>query len=162
MLIDCSGTGTALGDPYELSAIGQTFGTDRDLPLYVGSVKTNIGHLEGCAGLAGLIKTVLIVENGEIPPLAGFEKANPRFHLDDWRIRLCEERVAWPTEGLRRASVNSFGYGMMPKMTSCFTADFYQVVPMRTSSLRMHTITFSNMELQGIIKPNFTSNTLQN
>ncbi|WPH02495.1 Hypothetical protein R9X50_00536000 [Acrodontium crateriforme] len=111
MYFEAHGTGTALGDPYELSAIGQTFGANRELPLYVGSVKTNIGHLEGCAGLAGLIKTVLIVENGEIPPLVGFERANPRFHLDDWRIRLCEDHIKWPTEGLRRASVNSFGYG---------------------------------------------------
>lgn len=93
--------------------MGQTFGVTRDpeFPIYLGSVKTNIGHLEGCAGLAGLIKAVLVVEKGEIPPLAGFEKANPRLRLDEWRIALPDKLVAWPTPGLRRASVNSFGYG---------------------------------------------------
>lgn len=109
----CLGTGTAIGDPSELSALGATFGRGRspDNPIYAGSVKTNIGHLEGCAGLAGLIKTVLVVERGEIPPLADFEKANPRLKLDEWRVALPERLTPWPTRGLRRASVNSFGYG---------------------------------------------------
>jgi malonyl CoA-acyl carrier protein transacylase len=74
-------------------------------------VKTNLGHLEGCAGLAGLIKTVLVLENGKIPPLAGFEKPNPRLKLDEWHVALPTELVPWPDSGLRRASVNSFGYG---------------------------------------------------
>lgn len=77
----------------------------------MGSVKTNIGHLEGCAGLAGLIKTVLVLEQGHIPPLAGFEKPNPRLKLHEWRVALPTELVPWPSKGLRRASVNSFGYG---------------------------------------------------
>ena len=108
-----SGTGTAIGDPYELSALGATFGKHRtsENPIYVGSVKTNIGHLEGCAGLAGLIKTVLVLEKGKIPPLAGFEKPNPRLKLDEWHVVLPETLVPWPDRGLRRASVNSFGYG---------------------------------------------------
>jgi acyl transferase domain-containing protein len=107
------GTGTSIGDPYELSAIGATFGKSRsvDNPIYVGSVKTNIGHLEGCAGLAGLIKATLVLERGLIPPLAGFEKANPRLRLKEWKIALPEKLTAWPTSGLRRVSVNSFGYG---------------------------------------------------
>jgi acyl transferase domain-containing protein len=78
----------------------------------VGSVKTNIGHLEGCAGLAGLIKATLVVERGQIPPLAGFEKANPRLRLKEWQIALPERLTAWPNSGVRRVSVNSFGYGM--------------------------------------------------
>lgn len=108
------GTGTAIGDPGEASAIGLTFGLTRtaDNPIYLGSVKTNIGHLEGCAGLAGLIKAVLVVEQGEIPPLAGFEKANPLLKLDEWRVALPKILTPWPLTGLRRASVNSFGYGM--------------------------------------------------
>ncbi|PMD26969.1 ketoacyl-synt-domain-containing protein [Hyaloscypha hepaticicola] len=110
---EAHGTGTSIGDPYELSAIGATFGKTRgeDNPIYVGSVKTNIGHLEGCAGLAGLIKAALVVERGQIPPLAGFEKANPRLRLEEWRIALPETLTPWPTSGTRRASVNSFGYG---------------------------------------------------
>ena len=109
-----TGTGTSIGDPYELSALGRTFGRNRspENPIYAGSVKTNIGHLEGCAGLAGLMKAVLVVERGQIPPLAGFEKANPRLKLDEWRVALPEKLTPWPTSGIRRASVNSFGYGM--------------------------------------------------
>ncbi|ORX96602.1 hypothetical protein BCR34DRAFT_497625 [Clohesyomyces aquaticus] len=110
---EAHGTGTAIGDPYELSALGATLGKARssENPIFVGSVKTNIGHLEGCAGLAGLIKTVLILENGKIPPLAGFEQANPRLKLDEWNVILPERLFAWPNSGLRRASINSFGYG---------------------------------------------------
>ena len=113
MLIHSLGTGTAIGDPYELSALGATFGQARtaENPIYVGSVKTNIGHLEGCAGLAGLIKSVLVVEEGKIPPLADFEKPNPRLKLDEWHVALPTEVVPWPESGIRRASVNSFGYG---------------------------------------------------
>lgn len=80
-------------------------------PLYVGSVKTNLGHLEPVAGLAGLIKTVLSIENGVIPKIVGLDSVNPRLQLDDWGLRLNTELLAWPTPGLRRASVNSFGYG---------------------------------------------------
>lgn len=65
-------------------------------PLYVGSVKANIGHLEGCAGLAGLIKTVLVVERGLIPPIADFEKVNPRLKLDEWKVALPTTLVSWP------------------------------------------------------------------
>lgn len=110
---EAHGTGTSIGDPYELSAIGATFGKARDEnnPIFVGSVKTNIGHLEGCAGLAGLIKATLVLERGQIPPLAGFEKANPRLRLKEWKVALPETLINWPTSGLRRVSVNSFGYG---------------------------------------------------
>lgn len=80
-------------------------------PLYVGSVKANIGHLEGCAGLAGLIKAVLVVERGEIPPIADFEKANPRLKLDEWKVALPTALTPWPVAGVRRVSVNCFGYG---------------------------------------------------
>ncbi|KAK0118205.1 hypothetical protein ONS95_012509 [Cadophora gregata] len=110
---EAHGTGTQIGDPYELSAIGSTFGVSRqpENPIYVGSVKSNIGHLEGCAGLAGLIKAVLVVEKGVIPPIAEFEKANPKLKLEEWRVALPTTATPWPTTGVRRASVNSFGYG---------------------------------------------------
>ncbi|KIX09429.1 uncharacterized protein Z518_00509 [Rhinocladiella mackenziei CBS 650.93] len=111
---EAHGTGTALGDPMELSAIGQTFGRAREAskePLYVGSIKTNIGHTEGCSGLAGVIKSVLCLEKGLIPPNAGFEKINPKLRLDDWKLALPMSTMPWPSPGLRRISVNSFGYG---------------------------------------------------
>ena len=104
----------AYQDPIELGAIGESFGTDRSAgapPLYIGSVKTNVGHTEGTAGLAGVIKAVLAVEKGIIPANAGFENLNPKLRLKDWRLALPMETMTWPTSGLRRASVNSFGFG---------------------------------------------------
>ncbi|EKG10393.1 Beta-ketoacyl synthase [Macrophomina phaseolina MS6] len=110
---EAHGTGTSLGDPIELGAIGASFGADRspDRPLIVGSVKTNVGHTEGTAGLAGVIKAVLALERGIIPPVAGFERLNPKLRLEEWKLKLPLEATPWPTSGLRRASVNSFGFG---------------------------------------------------
>ena len=87
---EAHGTGTAAGDSLEAGAFGQTFAktrVNRD-PLVVGSVKTNIGHLEGAAGLAGLIKGIYILERGVIPPHLWFEKANPKIPMEEWRIRV--------------------------------------------------------------------------
>ena len=120
--IDCSGTnyveahgtGTQIGDPLEMTALAESLQTelrDRDRPLYVGSVKTNVGHLEGGAGLAGLLKTILSLENSIIFPNANFENPNPRLRLDDWRIKIATKATPWPSSSFRRASVNSFGYG---------------------------------------------------
>ncbi|KAB5584987.1 fatty acid synthase S-acetyltransferase [Coniochaeta sp. 2T2.1] len=109
---EAHGTGTPVGDPIEASAIGQVFGQLRsaDEPLIVGAVKSNIGHLEGAAGIAGLIKAVLVLETGIIPPNIWFEKANPKI-LPEWHLKFPTENTLWPTAGLRRASINSFGYG---------------------------------------------------
>lgn len=73
-------TGTPVGDPVEGNAIGEAFReyrSERD-PLYIGAIKANIGHLEGCSGLAGIIKATLVLERGIIPPIAGFESLNSR------------------------------------------------------------------------------------
>jgi acyl transferase domain-containing protein len=77
----------------------------------VGSVKTNIGHLEGAAGLAGLIKSILVLENGQIPATLHFRHPNPRIPFSAWRIKVASESVPWPAQGYRRVSVNSFGFG---------------------------------------------------
>lgn len=98
----------------ELSAIGMTLGSARipgDESVYVGSVKTNIGHAEGAAGVASLIKVVLCLEKGMLVPNAGFERLNPKIRLDDWRVQLCNRAMAWPTNLPQRASINSFGFG---------------------------------------------------
>lgn len=111
---EAHGTGTPVGDPLEISAIGQTIGLAKgelDYPLLVGSVKSNIGHLEGASGIAGVIKTVLALEHGMIPAVHGFETPNPRLRLEEWNIKIPSELTQWPTADLRRASVNSFGYG---------------------------------------------------
>lgn len=109
---EAHGTGTPIGDPIEASAIAEVFGTLRseEEPLIVGAVKSNIGHLEGAAGIAGLMKAVLSLESGIIPPNVWFEKANPRIPAQ-WNLKFPVVATPWPSEGLRRASVNSFGYG---------------------------------------------------
>jgi len=111
---EAHGTGTALGDPVELLAVGKTVGASRDKddqPLFVGSVKSNIGHLEGSSGIAGVIKTILALERAEIPAVAEFKSLNPNIKQDEWNIRIPTELTPWPADGLRRASINSFGYG---------------------------------------------------
>lgn len=110
---EAHGTGTRVGDPLELGSMATTFAMKQNTeqPLYVGSVKTNIGHLEGVAGLAGLLKTVLQLENGMIVPSLNYENPNPKLRLDEWHIKVPTTLTPWPTNGLRRASVNSFGYG---------------------------------------------------
>lgn len=99
-------------------AIGAAFGPHRPvdekgekIPLYIGSVKTNIGHTEGTSGLAGVIKAVLALERGAIPPNMYFENPNPQIDLEGWNLKVPTELIPWPTEGLRRISVNSFGFG---------------------------------------------------
>ncbi|KZF20978.1 hypothetical protein L228DRAFT_284065 [Xylona heveae TC161] len=115
---EAHGTGTQAGDPLESGAIGAFFGPHRPLndqdekiPLYVGSVKTNIGHTEGTSGLAGVIKSVLALERGAIAPNLYFENPNPQIDLDGWNLRVPTELTAWPLDGQRRVSVNSFGFG---------------------------------------------------
>ncbi|KAI0119053.1 hypothetical protein F4814DRAFT_458445 [Daldinia grandis] len=111
--VEAHGTGTPVGDPIELGAIGNTFGKyrSRDEPLYVGSIKANIGHLEPSSGLAGIIKAIMILEKGIIPPNALFEKINPQIDVDYYNIVIPTKCINWPSEGLRRASVCSFGFG---------------------------------------------------
>ncbi|KAJ5929597.1 polyketide synthase [Penicillium verhagenii] len=110
---EAHGTGTAVGDPLELGAVAQAISAmrDSDDPLYVGSVKSNIGHLEGAAGLAGVIKCVLMFENGAIAPNIHFETPSRRIPFGDWHIAVPTEVTPWPLHKPKRASVNSFGYG---------------------------------------------------
>jgi acyl transferase domain-containing protein/NADPH:quinone reductase-like Zn-dependent oxidoreductase/NAD(P)-dependent dehydrogenase (short-subunit alcohol dehydrogenase family) len=110
---EAHGTGTVAGDAAELGAIGDVFAASRtsSQKLLVGSAKTNIGHLEGCAGLAGIIKAVLTVERGKVPPNLNFEKPRPENDLEVYNIKIPTELTSWPKHGLRRASVNCFGFG---------------------------------------------------
>ncbi|KAJ5287127.1 hypothetical protein N7478_002813 [Penicillium angulare] len=107
---EAHGTGTKTGDPVECSAIGAAFGPTRQNPLYVGSVKSNIGHMEGISGISSMIKAVYSLETGWIAPTHGLENLNPKIKLEEWKINIPTKAVPWP-EGLRRASINSFGYG---------------------------------------------------
>ena len=108
--IESHGTGTQVGDIVEVSAIARAFdAASRKLPLYIGALKTNIGHLEGGSGIAGLIKTIMILESGIIPPNVNFENSNPKISLQDRNLSFPTEILPWPTPGVRRASVSCFG-----------------------------------------------------
>ncbi|MFC7745283.1 ketoacyl-synthetase C-terminal extension domain-containing protein [Nocardiopsis composta] len=121
--VELHGTGTPVGDPIEAAALGAVLGSARGdgggggngaRPLPVGSVKTNIGHLEGAAGIAGLIKTVLALHHRELPPSLNFATPNPGIPLDELRLRVVTEREpleAPPGGALRTAGVSSFGMG---------------------------------------------------
>lgn len=109
--IEAHGTGTAVGDPIETAAIGTVLGESRTRrPCAIGSVKTNIGHLEAGSGIAGIIKTALVLQHGEVPPNLHFEKPNPDIDFAKWKIR-----VPVAVEKLPRAdavaAINSFGFG---------------------------------------------------
>ncbi|KAI1126417.1 lovastatin nonaketide synthase [Nemania abortiva] len=110
---EAHGTGTPIGDPIEANAIGSAFQDYRSAndPLYIGAVKANIGHLEGASGLAGVIKTILVLEKGIIPPIANLEHLNSKIDADRLHLVFPREVAVWPTPGLRRACVNSFGFG---------------------------------------------------
>ncbi|KAI5464568.1 hypothetical protein BGZ63DRAFT_421580 [Mariannaea sp. PMI_226] len=111
--VECHGTGTQAGDWRELKAISESLASHRkvDNPIIVGSVKPNIGHLEGAAGVAGLIKGILTLEHGKIPPNINFEKGNPTIDFEEWRVKVPQRVLEWPLPGLRRVSVNCFGFG---------------------------------------------------
>ncbi|CAG8935901.1 unnamed protein product [Penicillium salamii] len=112
---EAHGTGTPTGDPIEANAIARVFQNTRpnDQPLYIGSVKTNLGHTEPTSGLASVIKVVLALERKIIPPSINFQTPNERLSLDEWKLKVPVRCEAWPTscDGARRASVNNFGYG---------------------------------------------------
>ncbi|HVG10762.1 MAG TPA: SDR family oxidoreductase [Thermoanaerobaculia bacterium] len=105
--VEAHGTGTRLGDPIEVAALRRAFeGAERCL---LGSVKTNIGHLDCAAGVAGLIKTVLALEHREIPPTLHFTQPSPE--IDFGPFRVVDRLTEWKSEGPRRAGVSSFGIG---------------------------------------------------
>ncbi|KAI0480938.1 polyketide synthase [Xylariaceae sp. FL0804] len=109
---EAHGTGTAVGDPIEAGAIGDVFAQhrSREEPLHVGALKSNIGHLEGAAGVAAIIKGVLTLERGLIPANAWLERLNPKIE-DSWHLAFPTKALVWPQAGLRRMSLNSFGVG---------------------------------------------------
>ncbi|KAK3319476.1 putative polyketide synthase [Cercophora scortea] len=111
--VEAHGTGTKVGDLSEMESLGATIAASHspDNKLIVGSVKANIGHLEAAAGIASIIKAVLMLETGLIPPNINFNKPNPNIQWDKWNVRVPTQLTPWPTDGVRRISVNSFGYG---------------------------------------------------
>ena len=112
--VEAHGTGTLLGDPIEARALGTVLGRARppEAPLLIGSVKSNIGHLEAAAGVAGLIKTVLAVHHGKIPANLNFHTPNPHIPFQKLGLQVVAAQTEWPTtDHPRRAGVSSFGFG---------------------------------------------------
>ncbi len=112
--VEAHGTGTPVGDPIEAAAIGQVIGRDpkRTTPCYVGSVKTNIGHLEAGAGIASVIKVALAMRHRTIPRHRNVETVNPAIDFESNRLRLPLTARTWrPIDGRRIAGINGFGYG---------------------------------------------------
>jgi acyl transferase domain-containing protein/NADPH:quinone reductase-like Zn-dependent oxidoreductase len=107
---EAHGTGTAIGDPTEARAIGESYNRSKDNPLYVGALKSNIGHLEGTSGLAGVVKVILALERGIMPPNANFQALNPDIDGEFFHLEFAQASVRWE-DSIRRASVNSFGFG---------------------------------------------------
>ncbi|TDB90608.1 SDR family NAD(P)-dependent oxidoreductase [Actinomadura sp. KC216] len=112
--VEAHGTGTFLGDLMEARALADVVGRGRppDRPCIVGALKSNIGHLEAAAGIAGLIKTALMLEHRQVPPSLHVRNPNPRIDFERLRLRVARALEPWPDrEGPARAGVSSFGFG---------------------------------------------------
>jgi acyl transferase domain-containing protein/NADPH:quinone reductase-like Zn-dependent oxidoreductase/acyl carrier protein/SAM-dependent methyltransferase len=110
--VEAHGTGTAVGDPIEAIALAEALCGDRNSPLPIGSVKTNLGHLETAAGVVGLIKGMLVLKRGQIPPSLHFENPSPHIDMPGLKLRVPTTLETLPDNGARRiAGVNSFGFG---------------------------------------------------
>jgi phthiocerol/phenolphthiocerol synthesis type-I polyketide synthase B len=109
--VEAHGTGTVLGDPIEFAALAATYGRG-DSPCALGAVKTNLGHLEAAAGIAGFIKAVLAVQRGQVPSNLHFSQWNPAINASATRFFVPTENSMWPAAaGPRRAAISSFGLG---------------------------------------------------
>ncbi|MEW1827181.1 amino acid adenylation domain-containing protein [Streptomyces sp. NPDC088196] len=107
--VEAHGTGTRLGDPVEAAALRQAYGLADDAGVALSSVKSQIGHLGAAAGVVGMVRAVLAVHHGIVPPTADFDRLNPE--IDDGPFRIPVTAEPWPQEGPRVAAVSSFGIG---------------------------------------------------
>src|SRR5215510_2829301 len=112
--VEAHGTGTAVGDPIEANALAEALCVDRpaESPLLLGSVKTNLGHLETAAGIAGLVKAILVLKYGQVPGNLHFETPNPNIDFKGLKLRVNSTLEPFPeTDGTRIVGINSFGFG---------------------------------------------------
>ena len=107
--VECHGTGTKIGDPIEISALQNTIAKARESTCYLGSVKSNMGHLESAAGIAGLLKTLLALNKGIIPPNLHFDKPNQFIDFDSYNLKVVSQQT--PISSGALAGVSSFGFG---------------------------------------------------
>ncbi len=108
---EAHGTGTAVGDPIEAHAIGLALGKKRRQPLLIGSVKSNLGHLESASGVAGLVKALNCLQHRAVPATIGVNKINPNIKFADWNLRIAIENQPLKAKGKLVVGVNSFGFG---------------------------------------------------
>jgi acyl transferase domain-containing protein/NADPH:quinone reductase-like Zn-dependent oxidoreductase/SAM-dependent methyltransferase/acyl carrier protein len=110
--VEAHGTGTTVGDPIEAHALAEALCANRSAPLPIGSIKTNLGHLETAAGVAGLLKAMLVLKHGQIPPSLHFSTPNPHIDFEKLKLRVPTELEHFPNGTAERvAGVNSFGFG---------------------------------------------------
>jgi acyl transferase domain-containing protein/NAD(P)-dependent dehydrogenase (short-subunit alcohol dehydrogenase family)/acyl carrier protein len=113
--IETHGTGTKLGDPVEIDALKAAWSTllggRRQQPIYLGAVKTNVGHLEPAAGIAGLLKVILCLKHKSLPANINFSRINPYIDFNGSPFSIIRRNMAWQSEGLRVAGISSFGFG---------------------------------------------------
>ncbi|KAF7175177.1 hypothetical protein CNMCM7691_006581 [Aspergillus felis] len=148
--LECHGTGTPAGDPIEVKGAASVLAHMRPQanPLIIGSVKSNIGHSEPGAGLSGLIKAMLAVEEGRIPGNPTFFNPNPAIDFDNLRVRATRIGVPWPKESnhYRRGSVNSFGFGGSNAHAILDNVDHYIVKYLTSLKIvRPHVSSYINM-----------------
>ncbi|MGY4878715.1 SDR family NAD(P)-dependent oxidoreductase [Vreelandella aquamarina] len=109
--LEAHGTGTAVGDPIESRAIGEALGKHRQTPLPIGSIKSNLGHLETASGVAGLAKALYSLKHREVPATIGIRNFNPKIKFDEWNIAVVTKAQALKKHGRLVIGVNSFGFG---------------------------------------------------
>jgi acyl transferase domain-containing protein/NADPH:quinone reductase-like Zn-dependent oxidoreductase/NAD(P)-dependent dehydrogenase (short-subunit alcohol dehydrogenase family) len=109
--IEAHGTGTAAGDPIEATAIGRSIGRERDAALPIGSIKTNVGHLEPASGLAGIVKAMLALNHGVLPASLHFDVPNPAIDFEALNLTVCARPLPLPDAAEQYAGVSSFGFG---------------------------------------------------
>ena len=170
--IEAHGTGTAVGDPIEAHALSEALCQDRprEAPLPIGSVKTNMGHLETAAGIAGLIKALLVLKHGRIPPSLHFQSPNPNIDLDALKLRVPTALEPFPkTSAERIAGVNSFGFGganahvLLAEPPACSLPEHSEIHatrswPLVLSARSERSLRSSAMRLSGWLKERSSAN----
>jgi phthiocerol/phenolphthiocerol synthesis type-I polyketide synthase C len=131
--VEAHGTGTRVGDPAEATAIGEALGQLRSTPLPIGSVKSNIGHLEAAAGLAGLYKAVLALEHRKLPRSLHLDEINPTINFAALNLAVAIEAVALPATGTWLAGVSSFGFGGTNAHVVIRQPEAAELLPRRTN-----------------------------